>query len=66
MAIAENSYPKKFGTFMFENFRPKNMAFKWNFRPKNMARTPPYANMGSTPPPGVNNKEGNQIMVQVT
>ena len=41
--------PPKNGTFMFENFRPKNMAFKWNFRPKTMARTPPYANMASTP-----------------
>ena len=26
--------PPKNGKFMFANFRPKNMAFKWNFRPK--------------------------------
>ena len=43
--------PPKNGTFMFENFGPKNMAFKWNFRPKSTARTPPYANMANNPPP---------------
>ena len=41
--------PPKNGTFMFKNFRPKNMAFKWNFRPQNMTRTYTYANMASTP-----------------
>ena len=55
-----NFLPPKIGKFILQILDPKN-GFQVKFQTQNMARTPPYANMASTPP-GFNNDFGFGIL----